>query len=594
MLDNIGQSIANLGASVSSATSAVTNALGGAANLLGGSTPGLFDTTKTSIQKYNDLTHEIELYLDNSGSFLPNPENRFHINPASVLNLCIFDTFNNWITEGNISFLYLPDDAPEDLAGQTSSTLIQGARDNNNVLKSYQIRGDGFDILRVRISPKIKEGEADSGSGLYVSDSDPKWWLSFLFSVYDIEDISDIPEALGPAAFYMKCVKMHFRDVRQHILQTTNLEYSTATSEVFSPDFNTGLANEGCLYVGDAIMDILNLTLGEEEFGGSQEFVQTPGEHWDVGENKIFYTSPANYSAADDIEYLRSHYVPTKQLTNTITKDIGIMCSVKQEKPGLINKISLTPMSTFFEKAGQDSPGELQLEHFFVTSSSQESKAINQEYRAPIGSSSDRDLKTSKYGQILTYSFVDMAPDVNSKMMCTMPVYSVDIGSRKFRVEFQNNKVTDAKKLFADNYISKLHVKGSNYEELFLPTLHKTKEKRNVFPIYTLNGEDIEMAKITRQKSGIAQLLYTGLFQNACICFKVLGLTFRQPGSFIAIDKMEGCQDSDYNNKLYGQWFVVKVDHVFEAGSYVNVIYAIKIHRFKAKEVTFNSTLDQP
>ena len=127
---------------------------------------------------------------------------------------------------------------------------------------------------------------------------------------------------------------------------------------------------------------------------------------------------------------------------------------------------------------------------------------------------------------------------------------------------------------------------------MFLPTLHKSKENRNIFPIYTLNGDDTPDGALTRQKSGIHQLLYTGLFQNACLCFKTLGLTLRQPGTFIALDKMEGCQESDYNNKLYGQWFVIKVDHLFEAGAYVNVIYAIKIHRHKQKELTFPNTVE--
>ena len=71
----------------------------------------------------------------------------------------------------------------------------------------------------------------------------------------------------------------------------------------------------------------------------------------------------------------------------------------------------------------------------------------------------------------------------------------------------------------------------------------------------------------------------------------MLGLTFRESGTFIGIDKNSGCADNDYNNKLFGQWFVVKVDHVFEAGMYVNIIYAVKIHRYKAQETKFEGTI---
>jgi hypothetical protein len=82
------------------------------------------------------------------------------------------------------------------------------------------------------------------------------------------------------------------------------------------------------------------------------------------------------------------------------------------------------------------------------------------------------------------------------------------------------------------------------------------------------------------------------VFQNACICFKALGLTLRESGMFIGIDRSDGCPKNDYNNKLYGQWFVVKVDHIFEAGLYVNMIYAVKIHRHATQETKFESILE--
>jgi hypothetical protein len=553
-----------------------------------------FGTNQISKQKYNELFHEVELYLDNSGSFEGKEDYRFHINPSSVLNLTISDTFNNWCAEGSLTFFYMPDDAPgENGTGQQSSTFIKGAKDNGTLMKSYQFRADGFDLLRVRMSPSVADEGVQSGSPFKIKKDDPKWWLSHVFSVFDYEDVGDIPEALGPAAFYMKCIKLYFRDVRYQILQSTNLEYSTARSSSYSPNFNTGLANEGCLKVGDALLDVWNTALGDPAFA-SEEFIQNAGDTWDPGENFIFYTSPANYSALDDIQYLASHYVASKKLKNSEIQDIGVLSSKRPDKPGLIPAITLTPISDFFEKATDgDSAGELQFEHFFVTSNSQDGASnkgsIKQNYRAPFSQSDDRDLKTAKYGQILNYSFVDMAPEINTGVFNNLPVYSVDIGSRKFRVQFQQNTVQQAKQLLADNYIAPLFKSknSSNNKELFLPTLHKSKEQRNIFPIYTLNGDETEDGKITRQKSGIHQLLYTGLFQNACLTFKTLGLTLRQPGVFIALDKMEGCQDSDYNNKLYGQWFVIKVDHVFEAGSYVNIIYAIKIHRHQEKQLKF-------
>ena len=88
-----------------------------------------------------------------------------------------------------------------------------------------------------------------------------------------------------------------------------------------------------------------------------------------------------------------------------------------------LEEIKLTPLSEFFKKAGgkkgSGDAGELQKEHFFITSLTEETVEQNVAtmYRAPIGKiDQDVDLKTAKYGQIISYSFVDMSPTVNSNM----------------------------------------------------------------------------------------------------------------------------------------------------------------------------------
>ena len=184
-----------------------------------------------------------------------------------------------------------------------------------------------------------------------------------------------------------------------------------------------------------------------------------------------------------------------------------------------------------------------------------------------------------------------MSPEMNNDAFRTKPVYSVDIGKRTFNMQFKNNDVLSARKAITESYIKGLYKQGEG-ENLFLPTLHKNKKSLNILPTFSLNGENNEQGKILRQKNGIHNLLYTGIFQNACISFKTYGLTLRESGTFIAIDKAGGCDNNDYNNKLYGQWFVVRVDHLFEAGIYMNVIYAVKLHRFKELESAFKETID--
>jgi hypothetical protein len=174
-------------------------------------------------------------------------------------------------------------------------------------------------------------------------------------------------------------------------------------------------------------------------------------------------------------------------------------------------------------------------------------------------------------------------------MFCTKPVYSVDISKREFNIQFTGNDIISARKAISKTYISKLYKEGADEEKLFLPVIHKTKKDLNIFPTFSLNGNNA----IARQRNGIHNLIYTGLFQNACICFKVLGLTLRESGTFIGIDRRDGSENNDYNNKLYGQWFVVKVDHLFEAGMYTNIIYAVKLHRHKEADYKFEGVIQE-
>jgi hypothetical protein len=355
---------------------------------------------------------------------------------------------------------------------------------------------------------------------------------------------------------------------------------------------------QGVLHTGDMLRDILNEGLANIGKGGCDEFkieeIVNGKRVWDKGKAELFYTSPAQWSASDDVDYVFSHHVSETELEGGFNATFNDMCMLHTDRPdypGFLEPIRLTPLTDFFKRAGSDpnKPGDLQREHFFVTATTEETTVTNL-YLAPMGGmdSNTIDLKTAKYGQILSYSFVDMSPTINSNMFCSTPVYSVDIGERQFNIEFKGNDIISARRMIANSYISKLFKEGTDNEKLFLPTIHKNKKDLNVFPTFTLNGNN----PAVRQRSGLHQLLYTGVFQNACICFKALGLTLRESGMFIGIDRSDGCPKNDYNNKLYGQWFVVKVDHIFEAGLYVNMIYAVKIHRHATQETKFESILE--
>lgn len=562
-----------------------------------------FLSNKIYEQKYNELFHKVDLYLDNSGDL--NSPKRYHINPGAIVSLVIRDTVNDWVADGELTFLYIPEEnikEQQELTGQSSNTKTKGsvqtaAAANGEMLATYEFRGDGFDLLRVMVVPK---SVANTSDDMKIDEEDTKWHLSYLFSVSEIEDVNTFPSLDGNASTYLKCLKLKFHDVRYQMLKTTNLEYSTSfpKNKSLVPDFNTTIAKElGVLYTGDILKDIFNETLGNPILGGCEEFKIKDEYEWDKGKSMMFYTSPAQYSALDDVNYVYSHHVSEKNLATDGNSsqegagEINDLCLLHTERPkkyGEIEYLTLTPLMNFFEKAGKEasSPGILQKEHFFVTHLAGENEAsVSQTYKAPLGTSMSEnvDIKTAKYGQITSYSFVDMSALTNSELFRTTPVYSIDIGKRQFNTEFNNNNIKKVRNVISKSYISKLYKTPINEEDLFLPILHESKQKYNIFPTFSLNGTN----PTARQKNGLHMLLYTGLFQNACVCFKTLGLTWRESGTFIGIDRIQGSDNTDYANKLFGQWFVVRVDHVFEAGSYINIIYAVKMHRFNKLNAQF-------
>jgi hypothetical protein len=46
----------------------------------------------------------------------------------------------------------------------------------------------------------------------------------------------------------------------------------------------------------------------------------------------------------------------------------------------------------------------------------------------------------------------------------------------------------------------------------------------------------------------------------------------------------------DFQDKFYGQWFVINVRHVFESELYYNEITAVKLHRFDSLQNKFPGT----
>jgi hypothetical protein len=56
----------------------------------------------------------------------------------------------------------------------------------------------------------------------------------------------------------------------------------------------------------------------------------------------------------------------------------------------------------------------------------------------------------------------------------------------------------------------------------------------------------------------------------------VPGTTLRKCNRFIGLDRLVGAVDADFDEKFLGQWYLLKVEHIFTQNEYTNNITAVK------------------
>lgn len=560
--------------------------------------------------KFNQVNHEFEIYLDSG--FGETDENRYPINPNSIVNLTIEDTLADWITRGTLTFFYSPESGVgiTDPATGNDRLAQTGVNSVNDLRPFYTFRNDGYDLLRIRIKPLLNN-ESEIPNATIITDP-VHWSLSHLFSIYDMEDIDLPPGAQNQASSVNKCLKVYFWDSWYQKMLTNKLEYSTGlsipTSERELQIQQQVFDNPGVLPTGRIIREIINLSLGQDS---SQErytdttyidpvlkfnYEPIKNSEWEDGSSKFFYTAPANTTAFESLMYVYNNHVSEDSYSippdssaprgGTPDKKLYDFSLLKKEKgPDEydLGQFTLKSISSYFRKAGSEAkvPGPYQIEHFFLQSyTNVQSQKPTKSLRGPISDNTDSniDFKSLKYSTISNYRFVDISALTNTTEFVTSPVYSFNFKDRTFNVEFVNNSVLTAREFMSEKYIKNIYKDNkAELEKLFLINLDKEKQSRNVNSNFSLAGDN----PIVRQKQGLHKLLYYGLFQNAAINFRTLGLSFREPGRFIAIDKTEGVEEGDFEDKFFGQWFVINVKHIFESEIYYNDITAVKIHRFQ-------------
>jgi len=456
----------------------------------------------------------------------------------------------------------------------------------------FIFRTDGRNKIRLQIYPVFETSQdfliLDDSNKEADKELRKKWEIDLDCVVYDVEDI-DVPNAKN------KKKKFYFHDERYQIFSEKNIEWSTAVEgkshqfEGTAPYINTAILpdHQRCCRANYALRSIIEeagispdskslLKVGGGTIDDPSYTIQGDRTIWDIGteDNNIFYTSPAYNTVLDDIDYVLKY------------------CGTKERGPSFLSLtrwagegakvFELKSLKSYFDDAKTE-----QVEHLIIEDGVLEVGGdIKNGYvstmkpyfpKAPNDVSNNvQNFTSGKASRIHSYRFSPMVASDDSRI-CTTPLHNFDFSKGSFNIMFNGNKIDDVHISMTDYAKDGLHsfVESSNKAHILM-NINQTKKKGIMI---NNHFEPLQfMPKFLPQTNMIRDLL----FLNECICFTVTGLTIRSPGRFLFIDKLTSNGDPDpHADRFLGQWFIIRVVHLFQQGRYISEVVATKVDTFK-------------
>jgi hypothetical protein len=277
-------------------------------------------------------------------------------------------------------------------------------------------------------------------------------------------------------------------------------------------------------------------------------------ENWSTidssAENTIFYTSPANSNALNDINNMLSYAKGPEN--DPVFLRVG----------RFNKKWSLVSLTDIFSKA-------LQIERLTLQDGLEPQTKVYTP-RAALYDDAGKILNvfSGRTSIMRNYKFASMAP-IDDMRLTNRPIHMMDFSTGIYNIHFSKNKVDNI--LENINTIGKkglytFEKDGSNQVWL---NINQTKSKgislENTF--LTQGSPDLMMVKMLKDV----------VFLNQGLYFQSDGLTLRQPGTFLFVDRSDSSDINVFDDKFLGQWLINKVVHYFDSTKYVTDVYATKL-----------------
>jgi hypothetical protein len=479
------------------------------------------------------------------------------INISHVSDLQIEDNIQRWWSVGYIdiknSFDFMEknlvatghvDDTP-DLEGEALYV-------NSKTKSPYIFRNDGTDVLQVRFfNPNAKD--------------DSHHTMGYDLSVYSVEDL---PSSSQPE----KRKRLYFYDERYHILNKSNIAWSTA--DLYDPVV-PGLAARNALESGReiktglAIRYLLVQALGEEELFA---------DSWDEGSTDIFYTSPSNGRCVDDLNYLLSQYVSssTRGLSKAfLTYDRSLQHWRLDSLHDIFKTAAVYDDETKKFLAGARQQDQYKLVNKTTGGKTEVAHGAPSE-RIPIGGDGAYTNQHAEESNIIkSIKFNEMTSVDNINYMVSQPVHLHDNNQKKFYINQSDHSLSSVYTEIGNIVDNLVHDKTAPITPSM--NIEKTRQSNsNIIHSYSSGNTHTDSSL---RNLGINNSVFNSIMLSNGVEFVVPGQSWRQSGRFISIDPDNdtvGNKYSGYHNKVFGQYLVMSIVHRLKSGTYTNKLVAIK------------------
>ena len=472
---------------------------------------------------------------------------------------CIIRNDNNAIERSNYNLQN----------NQEENYFARQPKKTETYIDEFFFRNDCRDYLLVYIQPDYKnlvnEEEIDKLKPLST--------LAYTFSIIENEDTTSIDDE------NVRLKKLNLVDTDLEILREKNLFFSTAkyaNSENLSNVDDSLRTN----YTGDILK---NLIIQGLDAGGSSEKTEQNGSVidynlFDLGTTPLFYSSPGEYCVLNDIDYVLKRHTSSSSPYDP--------CLLRKDRYN--QKYTLISYKDYFQNAiyqnkNVSAGGVLHNETIYIGSESIKINNDNVKKRSPTMPFNN--LTFGDYSMVGNFDFYNMSGlDTQSKLVTTA-VHSYQTNDKQFQIDLSNNNISSAMELYYNFFVKgnkefPLFVSG---KEIFTNTFLNQFRKNNLNYKNKFSINDTEPDQ--RLGVGRNEVLKNMIFLNNALELNLKGLTFRSAGKFFSFDRKAGVNESKFDDKVFGTYFAVQVDHIFSKGSYSNNMIGIKTYLFDNPDV---------